>query len=180
MSAATLTTTSGDLTVSVHDATVLTAYRRERALRAVDAVVTLASTEARNTSDRTVEAALTTVTATVAAGHDTFVSALSDGRVLAWTEAVAIKFKTNTVPTSSAKALAATLAANVILGSVSASVTGSTLTGARDVAVTASNAAFIDATGALSAIATTDTDAISFKFILSTAPWPWAPRSPST
>ena len=53
----------------------------------------------------------------------------------------------------------------MVLGRVEAFIEDSTVN-ADDVTVTATNAAFVDAHSELSAVGTTDTDAVSFKFIL--------------
>ncbi len=107
------------------------------------------------------------------------VEATGEGRLLAHTQALAIKHKTGIIPTQSAKGAAATFAANVVLGSVKALVSDSDVT-ANDVTVTAANSAFIDATSEVSAIGTSDTDAVSFKFILENGDLALGPRSQST
>ncbi|MBA2349921.1 MAG: hypothetical protein H0V81_16715, partial [Solirubrobacterales bacterium] len=151
---------TGAVSVSATDASALRADASVVVLQAWLPVVTLAATETRNTFARTVLASVTGSTL-VTAGALT-VSALEDGRLLSLTQGLAEKLKTGTTPISSAKAVAAALAANVYTGSVKALIDASTVS-AASVTVSATNDAFVDATSALAASASTDPDAITFK-----------------
>ena len=99
VSASSVRTNGGDVTVSAHDATVLTAEAGNLLYEPTTRLVTLASAEARNDLDRTVSATVETATVALGAG-DLTVQALADGRLLAQTGALAVKYKTGIIPTA--------------------------------------------------------------------------------
>ena len=166
----TVDTTSGGLTVAASDGTTMTAEAGHQVLKPLTPLITLTSTESRNELERDVDASVADSTVTLASGGDLLVTAEEDGRLLAHTEAISVKEKTSLLPTSSAKSVAATFAANVILGGVSATIDSSDVT-ADDVTVHAINSSFVDATTEISAVGVSDTDALSFKFGLSNGDW---------
>ncbi|MCW2962871.1 MAG: Parallel beta-helix repeat, partial [Actinomycetia bacterium] len=132
-------------------------------------LVTLTSTEARNDLTRSTTASATDSTITVAGIGNLTVAAAEAATLVAVDHAASIKSKTacsggslsGCLPSSSAKAASASLATNVVLGGTSAFVLRTAVT-AHDVNVTATDSQHIDATSELSAVATTDEDAVSF------------------
>jgi hypothetical protein len=157
---ATLTVGAGGIAVAATDASVLTALASFVITEAWTPLVALAASETRNVFDRSVEASVAGSSLTTPG--DVAVSALEDGRLLSVTEGVSVKIKSGVNPIESAKGFAATLAANVYAGSVKALISSSTVS-ARDVTVSATNDAFVDATGAIAATGDTDSDAVTFK-----------------
>ena len=129
------------------------------------AFVTITSARARNDVTRTTEASVDG--SLVTAGGDLEVLATGNAQITATMQSVSVREKSShfgnaNLPTRSAKAVAATLAINVILGGVDAHVAGSTV-GAEDVIVRArTDQALIDATAEIAANARTGQDAISF------------------
>ena len=130
--------------------------------------VTVTSARARNDLNRTTEASITG--STVAAGGDLGVLATGNASAVATMRSISIReksafFHNATIPTASAKSLAATLAINVLEGGVDAHILNSTVQ-ADDVTVAArTDQAVIDATAEIAASATTGADAVSFPLL---------------
>jgi hypothetical protein len=113
-------------------------------------LVSLESAETRNTLDRSVGAALTSVVFGSNAGP-VIVAATRAANLLANTQATVVSAKDASMPASSSKGLAGTLSVNVVLGGVSATVGASNLKG-TNVTVAATDTSFVDATSEVSAI----------------------------
>ena len=162
-----LTAGAGGVSVDARDDSSLTAIAGNQIDVPGTAFVTITNARAQNVLDRTTEASITgsTVTAT---GGDVTVTATGNAVLSAQMDAASIRgksavFGNNLIPTKAAKAVATTLALNVIKGGVDAHITGGSVT-ARNVRVHARTLeATIDATAQISAVATTSDDAISFK-----------------
>ena len=130
--------------------------------------VTVTSARARNDLNRTTEASITG--STVTTGGDLDVLATGNASAIATMRSISIReksafFHNATIPTASAKSLAATLAINVLEGGVDAHILNSTVH-ADDVTVAArTDQAVIDATAEIAASATTGADAVSFPLL---------------
>ncbi|MCW3066114.1 MAG: hypothetical protein JWN32_3286, partial [Solirubrobacterales bacterium] len=139
-----VTAGAGGVSQAAHDQTVLSATATHAIFESLTPLVVLTSTEALNSLTRSTEASVTGSTITVTGG-DLGLHAVADGHVLAWAQSTSVKVKNNNRPPSSAKGFAGTFSANMILGGASAFIAASAVS-AHDIAVDATNGAFIDAT----------------------------------
>ena len=161
----TITAGTAGVTVEARDDSTLTATATQQTQVPDSPFVTITDARARNDVVRNVEASITS--ATVADTGDLAVLATSNPTIHATMASVSVRTKSeefgnNYNPNKSAKALAATLAVNVIRGGVDAHVSGGTVN-ANNITIQArTDQALIDATAQVAAIAKTDEDAVSF------------------
>ncbi|MEA2197211.1 MAG: mucin9, partial [Solirubrobacteraceae bacterium] len=142
-----------------HDQTVLSAISGDALFQSLSPLVVLTSTMATNALSRNTEATITSSTVTITGG-DLTLTATADGHVLAWAQSTSAKTKDSNIPTSSAKGLAATFAANVINGGARAFIVGSTAS-AVNVTLAAKSGAFIDSTSEIAVHTLSPPDTVS-------------------
>ena len=140
---ATLALGSSGLSLIARDASALTATSSDVAAVPLSKRVALSPALSRNDLDPATQASIERSTVTTAG--DIAVAAATDAQLLARTRSVAFDEAVPPPPASTAKGVAATLSVNTVTGSVRAFVDASSLS-ANDVAVSASNGAFVDAT----------------------------------
>ena len=163
-----ITAAAGGVTVEARDDSTLTATATQQTQVPDSPFVTITDARARNDVIRNVEASLTSATVTDAG--DLAVLATSNPTIEATMASVSIRTKSeefgnNYNPNKSAKAIAATMAVNVIRGGVDAHISGGTIDAGNITIQARTDQALIDATVEVAAIAKTAEDAISFPTI---------------
>ena len=154
-----------DVSLDARDDSTLTALSHNMIQVPGTPFVTITSARARNDVTRMTEASIEGSGVTADGNLD--VLATGNAKITATMQSVSVREKSGyfgnaTLPTRSSKAIAATLAINVILGGVDAHVLNSTID-ADEVTVRArTDQALIDATAEIAANARTGEDAISF------------------